>query len=63
METNYKEVNELILASIALKHAFMKAGLVKTYHKMDEVTKQIGYEAAEIIDNKHVTKLKSRKKK
>jgi hypothetical protein len=61
METNYKEINELILMATALKHAFMRAGLLKTYHEMDKVTKQIGYEASEIIEGKHLTKLKSRK--
>ena len=56
------KVNHLTdLASRAalLKNEFIAAGLYKTYHAMDGVTKAIGWEIAEIIEGKHVTKLES----
>jgi hypothetical protein len=63
METNYKKIYELINRATTLKHDLMEAGMIKTFHAMDEVTKQIGYEAGEILEDKHPTKLKSRNKK
>lgn len=60
-QTNYKDINELIKRANDLKMDLMKAGLIKTYHVMDTVTKQIGWEAADIMEGKHpATKLKSR---
>lgn len=62
-ETNYKDINDLINRANKLKQDLMEAGLIKTYHVMDTVTKQIGWEAAEILEAKHPTKLKSRRRK
>lgn len=61
METNYKEIHELIQRANALKQDLMKAGLIETFHLMDAVTQKIGWEAASILEDKHLTKLKSRK--
>lgn len=63
METNYKDIQRCILLANSLKVELMKAGLVKTFRKMDAVTKEIGWEAYEILQGKHTTKLKSRKRK
>lgn len=61
-EIKYKDVQRLIFQATQLKNELMKLGLVKTYHVMDTVTKQIGWEAAEIIEGEHpVAVLKSRK--
>lgn len=48
-----QEINELIQRANALKHDLMSAGMLKTYHEMDKVTKQIGWEAADIISGEH----------
>lgn len=63
MNTNYVQINSLIYRATKLKHDLMQAGLLRTFQKMDEVTKCIGWEAAEILEDKHPTKLKSRKNK
>jgi len=60
MQTNYKDIQDCIHAANKLKMKFMDAGLLRTFHKMDEVTKEIGWEASEILQGKHSTKLKSK---
>ena len=39
---------ELVLGCVALKNQLFRHELYKTGHKMDEVTKQIGWEIAEL---------------
>ena len=43
-----KKHRELVLECIALKERLFRHELYKTGHKMDEVTKQIGWEIAEL---------------
>ena len=57
METDHKTIHDLILRMTNLHNDLMKAGLIKTYHAMHEAVKQVGYEAAEIMDGDHPTKL------
>ena len=43
------DVNNLVAEIAILKIRLFDAGLVKTYHEMDKVTKAIGWEAAEML--------------
>jgi hypothetical protein len=53
----YDKTRELTSRILTLQNDLMKAGLVLTFHKMHEVTKQVGWEIAEIIEGKHHLKL------
>jgi hypothetical protein len=53
----YKEIREINLQCVQLKSKLMELGLFQTAHAMDEVTKKIGWETAEVIDGNHPVKL------
>lgn len=54
------QIRALIQEAVILKEKFMRAGMYKTYHAMDEVTKKMGWELAEIIEKE--AKEKEKKK-
>lgn len=57
MNANWKEIHELINRANQFKNDLMSAGLLRTFHKMDEVTKEIGWEVSDIMDDNHPAKL------
>lgn len=53
----YEQIRQINLECVQLKSKLMDMGLYRTLQKMDEVTKEIGWETAEVIEGKHPTKL------
>lgn len=44
-----RDVRNLVAEITTLKTKLFEAGLLKTFHEMDKVTKAIGWEAAEML--------------
>lgn len=49
-----QKLSEMALAISITKNELLTLGLIKTYHAIDEATRAIGYEMAEIIEDKHL---------
>ena len=52
-----QELEDVINACNVLKYRLGQVGLWRTFQKMDLVTKEVGWEMAEILQGKHTTKL------
>lgn len=46
------DLNDVIIELKKVRQKVYDAGLLKTYQKMDEVLKKVGWEASEILINK-----------
>ena len=53
----YQELSDVINACNVLKYRLGQVGLWRTFKKMDLVTKEVGWEMADIIQGKHTTKI------
>jgi hypothetical protein len=53
----HEKTRELILKCVNLQQELMREGLFETYHKMHDVTRAVGWEVAQVLEGKHVTKL------
>lgn len=56
-EITHEGMRDLATELCLLKNRLLSVGMYKTYHAIDSATKAIGWEMAEIIEGKHVTKL------
>ena len=55
----YEQIRKINLECVQLKSKLFELGLFRTAHEMDKVTKEIGWETADVIEGKHPTKLSS----
>ena len=53
----YQGLSDVINACNVLKYRLGQVGLWRTFQKMDLVTKEVGWEMADIIQGKYTTKI------